>query len=245
MTVKVHGWAFSPYVRAVRIALNEKGVAHEHVPLTPPDLATPEGRSLTPFGRVPVLEHDGLRLFETAAILDYVEAALDGPALKSGDAWRDALSAAIIAAAGHYLYPTAVMGVFFQQAYVLANGGQVDAAALQAAAEATRSPLAAIEASVGELLAASGGPFLGGAEFGLADASLAPIIQNLSLAEEGRRLLVDRPLLSAWFGKAVERPSLKATEVPIPKFGLPRVRDMKWPPPRSRRGPSSEGLAGS
>jgi glutathione S-transferase len=221
MTIKVHGWAFSPYVRAIRIALNEKGVAHAHVPLTPPDLATPEGRALSPFGRVPVLEHDGRRLFETAAILDYVEEAFEGPALKSGDPWRDALSTAVVAAAGHYLYPTAVMGVFFQQAYVLANGGRVNSAAVDAAVEATRSPLAAIEASVDQLLAVSRGPFLGGEGFGLADASLAPMIQNLSLAEEGRRLLADRPVLSAWFARAIERPSLKATEVAIPNFGLP------------------------
>lgn len=221
MTVKVHGWAFSPYVRAVRIALNEKGVAHAHVPLTPPDLATPEGRALSPFGRIPVLEHDRRRLVETAAILDYVEAAFDGPALKSGDPWRDALSTAVIAAAGHYLYPTAVMGVFFNQAYVLVNGGRVNAGRLAEAVEATRGPLDAMDGLVGDLLAASGGPFLGGVGFGLADASLAPMIQNLSLAEEGRRLLAERPTLAAWFARAVERPSLKATEVPIPNFGLP------------------------
>lgn len=221
MTVKVHGWAFSPYVRAVRIALNEKGVAHEHIPLTPPDLATPQGRALSPFGRVPILEHGERRLFETAAILDYVEAAFDGPALKSGDPWRDALSTAVIAAAGHYLYPTAVMGVFFNQAYVLANGGRVNAARLEAAVDSTRGPLAAIEAVVADLLAASGGPFLGGDGFGLADAALAPMIQNLSLAEAGRALLAERPALSGWFAGAVARPSLKATDVPIPNFGLP------------------------
>jgi glutathione S-transferase len=127
----------------------------------------------------------------------------------------------VVAAAGHYLYPTAVMGVFFQQAYVLANGGRVNSAAVDAAVEATRSPLAAIEASVDQLLAVSRGPFLGGEGFGLADASLAPMVQNLSLAEEGRRLLANRPVLSAWFARAVERPSLKATEVAIPNFGLP------------------------
>lgn len=221
MTIKVHGWAFSPYVRAVRIALNEKGVVHEHVPLTPPDLATPDGRLLSPFGRVPVLEHDGRLLFETAAILDYIEAVFDGPALKSGDPWRDALSTAVIAAAAHYLYPTAVMGVFFQQAYILANGGRVNDLRLREAVEATRAPLDAMEGVVQTLLGASGGPHLGGTVFGLADASLAPMIQNLSLAEEGRRLLEERPMLTSWFASAAERPSLKATEAPIPNFGLP------------------------
>jgi len=221
MSVKTYGWAFSPYVRAVRIALNEKGVAHEHVPLTPPDLATPEGRALSPFGRVPVLDHDGRRLFETAAILDYVDAAFEGQALKSGDAYRDALASAVIASAGHYLYPTAVMGVFFNQAYILANGGRVNPDRLAAAVQATVEPLKAVEAVVGQLIRLSGGPFMGGAGFGLADASLAPMIQNLSLAEAGRGLLAQRPGLSAWFAHAVERPSLKATETTIPNFGLP------------------------
>lgn len=163
----------------------------------------------------------GERLLETAAILDYVEARFDGPALKSGDPWRDALSTAVIAAAGHYLYPTAVMGVFFNQAYVLANGGRVNAARLAEAVEAARAPLDAMNGLVSELLALSGGPFLGGSNFGLADASLAPMIQNLSLAEEGRRLLGDRPTLAGWFTTALARPSLRATETPIPNFGLP------------------------
>lgn len=221
MSVKTYSWAFSPYVRAVRIALNEKGVAHDHVPLTPPDLATAEGRALSPFGRVPVLEHNGRRLFETVAILDYVDAAFEGPALKSGDAYRDALSTAVVAAAGHYLYPTAVMGVFFNQAYILANGGRVNADRLAAAVGATVEPLTTIETVVEQLVGLSGGPFMGGAGFGLADAALAPMIQNLSLAEAGRALLAERPVLSAWFAHAVERPSLKATEAPIPNFGLP------------------------
>lgn len=221
MSVKTHGWAFSPYVRAVRIALNEKGVAHDHVPLTPPDLATPQGRALSPFGRVPVLEHDGRRLFETVAILDYVDAAFDGPRLKSGDPYRDALSTAVVTAAGHYLYPTAVMGVFFNQAYILANGGRVDADRLAAAVEATVEPLKTIESVVETLIWLSGGPFMGGAGFGLADAALVPMIQNLSLAEAGRGLMAERPGLSTWFAEAVRRPSVTSTEVPIPNFGLP------------------------
>lgn len=221
MGVRIHGWAFSPYVRAVRIALIEKGVAHEHVPLTPPELAASEGRALSPFGRVPVLEHDGRRLVETIALLDYVDGAFEGPPLKSGDAYRDALALSVISSAGHYLYPTAVMGVFFSQAYILANGGRVNARRLEEAVRSTVEPLTATEAAVAELIGLSGGPFMGGERFGLADASLAPMIQNLSMAEAGRALLADRPILSAWFAAAVEQPSVKATEAPIPNFGLP------------------------
>ena len=37
---------------------------------------------LHPFGRMPAFEHDGFRLFETAAISRYVDEAFAGPALQ-------------------------------------------------------------------------------------------------------------------------------------------------------------------
>lgn len=221
MTVAVHGWGFSPYVRAVRIALFEKGVEHEHRPLSPPDLATPEGRALSPFGRIPVFEHGDVRLIETPAILRYVDAAFAGPRLHATGALADGLSTAIVSAASAYVYPTAVMGVFFNQAYVLANGGTPIESAVRDAAVAADPVLEAVDALVARLLAEAGGPYLHGETFGAADAVLAPMIQNLSMAEAGRDLLADQPALSAWFARAVERPSLIRSQAPVPNFGLP------------------------
>jgi len=221
MTVTVHGWAFSPYVRAVRIALNEKGVAHDHLPLSPPDLATPEGRALSPFGRIPVFHHGDLRLHETPAILRYVDGVFPGPRLHAEDPLADALSTAIISAASAYLYPTAVMGVFFNQAYVLANGGTPIGAAVAEAATAADPVLEAMDALVVQLLSVTKGPWLHGETFGAADAVLAPMIQNLAMAEAGRALLARRPAISDWFARASQRPSLVATQAPVPNFGLP------------------------
>ena len=77
----VHGIPGSPYGRAVLIALEEKGARYRFQPVAPGTLRTPEHLALHPFGRVPVLEHRQFRLYETAAILRYLERVLPSPLL--------------------------------------------------------------------------------------------------------------------------------------------------------------------
>ena len=84
---KLFGADFSVYVRIVRLALAEKGVGYDLVPV---DVFAAGGvpawyLELHPFGRIPAFEHDGFRLFETSAIARYVDEAFDGPALQPTD----------------------------------------------------------------------------------------------------------------------------------------------------------------
>jgi glutathione S-transferase len=81
MTLKVHSVPGSPYGRAVLVALEEKRAAYRVVPVAPKTLRLPEHLARHPFGRVPVLEHDDFRLYETQAILRYLDRALPGPTL--------------------------------------------------------------------------------------------------------------------------------------------------------------------
>lgn len=213
MTVTIHGWGFSPYLRAVRAALNEKGVAHTHHDMTPADLADPAFRAISPFGKIPVLRHGEVTVAETIAILHYVEEAFAGPSLVPPDAAARARMRTLLLGVSSYLYPTAVMGVFFQDAYVRANGGTPDAAAVHAAAERTGPVLD----SLGALWA---GEWAAGPALSLADLLALPMIQNLAMTAAGRQLIAARPWLEAWFNRAAARPSLTATETPIPLFGL-------------------------
>ncbi|MGG5821654.1 glutathione S-transferase family protein [Falsiroseomonas sp. HW251] len=213
MTLIVHGWGFSPYVRAVRAALNEKAVPHEHRDMTPADLADAGFRAISPFGKVPVLRHGDLALSESIAILHYVEEAFPGPSLVPGEAAARARMRMLLLGVSSYLYPAAVMGVFFQDAYVRANGGTPDEAAVHAAAARTAPVLDALEAHWD-------GPWAVGEHLSLADLLALPMVQNLAMTAEGRGLLAARPRLSAWFDRAAARPSLRATERPIPLFGL-------------------------
>ena len=85
----LYGPAFSTYARSVRLALEEKGVPYvlEEIDIFSGANATPEYLARQPFGKVPALEHDGFRLYETGAILRYVDEAFDGPSLLLGP-WR-------------------------------------------------------------------------------------------------------------------------------------------------------------
>lgn len=86
--IRFHTHPFSTYARRVHIALIEKNIPFETVPV---DMVTREHRSLeylalNPYGRVPTLTEDDLVLYESCAILQYLEATHPQPSLVPEDA---------------------------------------------------------------------------------------------------------------------------------------------------------------
>jgi glutathione S-transferase len=65
----VYGPAGSSYVWSARLALAEKGVAHDLVELSFEEMKAPKHLARHPFGKVPAFEHDGFTLYETQAIM--------------------------------------------------------------------------------------------------------------------------------------------------------------------------------
>lgn len=81
--IRLHCTTLSTFSRRVRIALSEKQIEHELVLV---DMAsgahkTPDYLAMNPYGRVPTLEHDGFVLYESTAILRYLEAIKSEPRL--------------------------------------------------------------------------------------------------------------------------------------------------------------------
>ena len=92
MGLKLHYNPLSTFSRRVLIAFAEKQVPHELVV----DMAARRHReqpylSLNPYGRVPTLDEDGFVLFESTAILNYLEATRPSPPLVPADARGRAL----------------------------------------------------------------------------------------------------------------------------------------------------------
>ena len=77
----VHSIPGSPYGRSVLATLEEKGAAYRLSPVAPGTFQSEPHISRHPFGKVPVLEHDGFMLFETQAILRYLDRVLPEPGL--------------------------------------------------------------------------------------------------------------------------------------------------------------------
>jgi maleylacetoacetate isomerase/maleylpyruvate isomerase len=72
----------------VRIALNMKGLEYEQVSihLAKGRQYTPEFSEISPQNLVPVLEHDGQRLYQSPAIIQYLDEKFPQPALLPKDA---------------------------------------------------------------------------------------------------------------------------------------------------------------
>jgi glutathione S-transferase len=77
----VHSVPGSPYGRAVFATLEEKHAEYRLAPITPETAKREPHLSRHPFGRVPVLEHGDLTLYETQAILRYLDRVLPPLAL--------------------------------------------------------------------------------------------------------------------------------------------------------------------
>ena len=109
----LHGYHYSVYNRIARLALAEKGLAYERVEVNPFDPDRPASYlTLHPFGRVPVLVHDGFALYETGAITRYVDRAFPGPLLQPADPRALARMDQIVGVVDSYGYWPMVRQVF-------------------------------------------------------------------------------------------------------------------------------------
>ena len=81
--IVLYGFDGSTYVRTVRMLLAEKAASYELVPVNvlKGEPREPAHLARHPFGKVPVLDHDGFRVLETSAIAPYLDEVLPGPSL--------------------------------------------------------------------------------------------------------------------------------------------------------------------
>lgn len=86
-SLQLHHSIFSASSQKVRLALAEKGLAHDSVAvdLQAGEQHSPAYRALNPRGVVPTLVHDGAVLMESAAILEYLDDVFPEPALRPTD----------------------------------------------------------------------------------------------------------------------------------------------------------------
>src|ERR1700693_5017516 len=166
----------STYVRTVKMVLAEKGVTDfKQVPLNvlAGDPKTPEHRERHPFGKVPVLDHDGMRILETTAIARYLNEVLPGKSLIPLTPKDRARMDMIVGAIDSYGYGALIGG---GAAYHLFPGfvGGKDGAVRKVGLENGRK---VIEFA---MKTKASSPFIAG-ELSLADLYLAPIVFYVSL----------------------------------------------------------------
>ena len=211
MPLVLHGYRYSVYVRIVRLVLAEKGVAYDRVEVNPfaPDVPAAY-LALQPFGRVPVVVHDGFSLYETGAITRYIDRAFPGPSLQPASPQALARMDQIIGIVDSYGYWPMVRQVFSHRVFRTRTGQPVDGAEIERGLAASAKVLAALELLIEE------GPLIGDGPVSLADLHLGAMMAYFVLAPEGATLLRDHRRLAAWWERTSARPSFAATEPGLP-----------------------------
>jgi glutathione S-transferase len=200
-------WGFdgSTYVRTIKMLLAEKGATDfRQVPLNvlAGDPKSPEHLARHPFGKVPVLDHDGMRILETAAIVRYLNDVLPGKSLIPATPKDRARMDMIVGLLDSYGYGALVGGVAAYHLFPDFVGGQNDKAR-QAGIENGRK---VIELA---MQAKGASPFIAG-DLSLADLFLAPIVFYVSLTPD-KDAIFNVEGFSDWWGRVQELESFKTT----------------------------------
>ena len=202
----VHSVPGSPFGRAVLAALEEKRAPYRLAPVAPGTMKTPEYLALHPFGRVPVLEHDGFLLYETQAILRYLDRVVPEPSLTPSNVKRAARMDQVMNVNDWYLFHGVGNVIIFHR--VIAPrlmGVAPDEEAIKAAIPKAHTVFNELARLLGEQ------PYFTGDTLSLADLMLAPAVEFFTVIPEWSALGAPHLNLVAWMARMQERPSLKAT----------------------------------
>ena len=204
-------WGFdgSTYVRTVKMLLAEKGASdfsQIQINVLKGEPKTPEHLQRHPFGKVPVLDHQGERIIETGAISRYLNDVLPGPSLIPETPKDRARMDMTIGIIDSYGYDAMVGGVSAYHLFPDFVGGKND--------DARKSGVQTGRKVIDFIMSTrAGSPFIAGG-LSLADLYLAPIAAYVSLTPDAASLLA-APGFSAWWTSVQALPSFKSTP-PMP-----------------------------
>ena len=204
----VYGPAFSTYVRSVLLTLEEKGAPYriEEINIFEDGQSTPEHLARHPFAKVPAFEHDGFALYETEAIMRYIDETFDGPGLQPADPPARARMCQAIRIVDAYAYPSMITAIVIQRLVQPKLGEEPDEAVVADAVPRAQTCVAALDGLIG------GNAYLAGAALILADLHLAPVYDYLRQTPEGEQMLGGAANLARWWQAMSGRDSVTATQ---------------------------------
>ena len=202
----VHSIPGSPYGRAVLATLEEKGAAYRLSAVAPGTAKSEPHISRHPFGRVPALEHDGYVIYETQAILRYLDRVLPHPSLTPADPRLAGVMDQLMNICDWYL----MQGVNSVIGFERIVGPRLLGLAPNEAAIVGAMPKAYVVFNeLSRLLGKKN--HLADEQITLADLLIAPHLDFLAQTPEWMPLTSATPNLVAWLQRMNLRPSLRST----------------------------------
>jgi glutathione S-transferase len=212
----VYGIAGSPYGRAVMVTLKEKGQPFRFEPMTPAEFKREPHLSRHCFGKVPVLQHGDFTLYETQAILRYLDRILRHLALSPTDSKALARMDQCLNINDCYLFREVSAVIAFERVVKPRVLG------LAADDEAVKASMPRAHQTFGELARLLGHQkYFAGDQYSLADVMLGAHLDLFVEAPEWQTLTGHLPLLLDWHARVVARPSFQETTWDL-------VTEMSW-----------------
>ena len=202
--VQIFGTVISTYTRIVEITCEEAGLQHETIATA---ARSPQNRH--PFGKVPVVEVDGLELIESVAIAHYLDNAHNGAGLQPAQPSQRAVMDKWIAIANNYLFPLFEEGLVMPWIMHRVAGYPIDPERINSTLPQISRALGFLEAEI-----QNDGAWLQVCEPGtitLADVFLYPIVRSLELTPQGEVGIAQCDHLKGWLVALKNRPSIAAT----------------------------------
>ncbi|RKG80973.1 glutathione S-transferase family protein [Corallococcus terminator] len=197
--MKVYGNLMSTCSRKVMTVLAEKNreVDFINIELMKGEQKTPEHIARQPFGVVPVLEtDDGFQMYESRAIIRYLDRTLPGTSLTPTDPKAYALMEQFMSVESSYFSPAAMKVVMER------FRGTNDEANIAKGREGMKKPLEVIDAVLAKQ------PFLAGNDFTLAEVTWAPYVDYVIAVGE-QAVLAEYKNVMSWWERVASRPSFK------------------------------------
>jgi glutathione S-transferase len=212
----------------VRVALAEKGLDYrEHLMTLRGDQFDAAYMKLNPNAVVPTLVHDGRPVIESSVILYYLDEAFPAPPLMPRDPHERAKVRIVNKLVDEYVHNSCTILTFatafrpwfaglgaeeIRQRLAKSPSKKRTEYKVDVALHGLESKFAAEALEHHEklldLIEASGGGWLAGAEFSLADIAVIPYVLRLDLLRLAR-LWERRPGVASWYKQALARPSVK------------------------------------
>jgi glutathione S-transferase len=199
--MKLYGHPMSTCTRKVLTVLQEKG--HEAqfvlVDIMKGEQKQPDYIAKHPFGVVPLLEDDGFIVYESRAIIRYLDGKLSGLSLTPTDLKARAMMDQWLSVEQSY-FASPVIKILMQRVIIPSQGGQTDQAVVSDAQTEVVKALDVADKALAKQ------EYFAGSTFSLADIGWMPYVQYLFTASCGD-LVTGRANINNWWKRVSTRPS--------------------------------------
>ena len=220
--ITVFGFPHSSFVHIARLVLTHKEVPYTFHDLEP-DMGSPKHLALHPFDRVPILQHGDFLLYETSAIVAYLEEMFPKPSLQpdtpQGRGWMNQW----ISAVNSYYYPYMIYHVGHERNVFPLLGIPSDEKVVEHALPKIKVALQVVERQLSH-----GQDFLLGGDVTLADYYLLPSTYSFGRTPEGKTMYPSFPAVQAWRERMEALPTVQRFRATNPRVWPPIEHARKW-----------------